>query len=87
MIAPVSDACLHVPHSAGSAYVVMPTSGVCPADTGTDTYFGVTAGAFDIDSFETFTVADAQTLVTLTLVAFAVAYAFRMLRDMILNRR
>jgi len=34
-----------------------------------------------------FDLTTAQSLITLTLVAFAFAYSFRMLRDMILNRR
>jgi hypothetical protein len=44
-----------------------------------DTALDQQTGSFDI--------ATAQTLIGYALVAFAVAYTFRMLRDMILNRR
>jgi len=44
-----------------------------------DTASDSAAGSFDIET--------AQTLIGLTLGAFALAYAFRMLRDMLLNRR
>lgn len=44
-----------------------------------DTAADTAAGSFDLGT--------AQSLITLTLAAFATAYAFRMLRDMILNRR
>jgi len=84
----MSAFCVRFPTASGTVDIVSPdTSGVCPVDTGTYIYMGVTGGSWDPDSFETLALSEAETLAGFAITALAIAFTFRLLRDMILNRR